>query len=101
MDSKLIKTQALVQNVETNLCIRIQSLLSFLLQHPYPSEEHKKQLAMESGLNLLQVNNWYVVHYSFLSCIVCVLCAYDSQNVVDSYNRNFIIDMCDENCIIL
>lgn len=30
------------------------------LAHPYPSEEHKKQLAMESGLNLLQVNNWFI-----------------------------------------
>jgi len=34
-----------------------------VLQHPYPSEEHKKQLAMESGLNLLQVNNWYAARH--------------------------------------
>lgn len=27
-------------------------------QHPYPSEEQKKQLAQDSGLNMLQVNNW-------------------------------------------
>jgi len=31
---------------------------AIIVQHPYPSEEHKKQLAQDSGLNLLQVNNW-------------------------------------------
>ena len=30
----------------------------FFLQHPYPSEEQKKQLAQETGLTILQVNNW-------------------------------------------
>lgn len=29
-------------------------------QHPYPSEEQKKQLAQDTGLTILQVNNWYV-----------------------------------------
>lgn len=29
-----------------------------LLQHPYPSEEQKKQLAQDTGLTILQVNNW-------------------------------------------
>lgn len=28
------------------------------LQHPYPSEEQKKQLAQDTGLTILQVNNW-------------------------------------------
>lgn len=27
-------------------------------QHPYPSEEQKKQLAQDTGLTILQVNNW-------------------------------------------
>lgn len=31
-----------------------------LLQHPYPSEEQKKQLAQDTGLTILQVNNWWV-----------------------------------------
>ena len=31
-----------------------------VLQHPYPSEEQKKQLAQDTGLTILQVNNWYV-----------------------------------------
>ncbi|OUC43167.1 hypothetical protein D917_09959, partial [Trichinella nativa] len=26
--------------------------------HPYPSEEQKKQLAQDTGLTILQVNNW-------------------------------------------
>ncbi|VDN17736.1 unnamed protein product [Dibothriocephalus latus] len=28
------------------------------LTHPYPSEEQKKQLASDTGLTILQVNNW-------------------------------------------
>uniref|UniRef100_A0A672SE85 Meis homeobox 2a n=1 Tax=Sinocyclocheilus grahami TaxID=75366 RepID=A0A672SE85_SINGR len=31
-----------------------------LLQHPYPSEEQKKQLAQDTGLTILQVNNWFI-----------------------------------------
>lgn len=31
-----------------------------LHQHPYPSEEQKKQLAQDTGLTILQVNNWWV-----------------------------------------
>ncbi|TKS68790.1 putative homeobox protein [Collichthys lucidus] len=27
-------------------------------KHPYPSEEQKKQLAQDTGLTILQVNNW-------------------------------------------
>ncbi|CAI5453147.1 unnamed protein product [Caenorhabditis angaria] len=30
------------------------------LSHPYPSEEQKKQLANETGLKILQVNNWFI-----------------------------------------
>lgn len=33
-------------------------VVSPLLQHPYPSEEQKKQLAQDTGLTILQVNNW-------------------------------------------
>ena len=32
--------------------------LSLFLQHPYPSEDQKKQLAQDTGLTILQVNNW-------------------------------------------
>lgn len=34
--------------------------LCLLPQHPYPSEEQKKQLAQDTGLTILQVNNWWV-----------------------------------------
>ncbi|TKS68783.1 putative homeobox protein [Collichthys lucidus] len=29
-------------------------------KHPYPSEEQKKQLAQDTGLTILQVNNWFI-----------------------------------------
>ena len=29
-------------------------------QHPYPSEEQKKELAEQTGLTLSQVNNWFI-----------------------------------------
>ncbi|CAG10397.1 unnamed protein product, partial [Tetraodon nigroviridis] len=29
-------------------------------EHPYPSEEQKKQLAADTGLTILQVNNWFI-----------------------------------------
>ena len=32
----------------------------FCFQHPYPSEDQKKQLAQDTGLTILQVNNWWV-----------------------------------------
>ncbi|KAI9518823.1 hypothetical protein NQZ68_033944 [Dissostichus eleginoides] len=34
--------------------------LSLLSAHPYPSEEQKKQLALDTGLTNLQVNNWFI-----------------------------------------
>ncbi|VDL79112.1 unnamed protein product [Nippostrongylus brasiliensis] len=37
------------------LCI---ALTQPVFQHPYPSEEQKKQLANDTGLTILQVNNW-------------------------------------------
>jgi len=30
------------------------------LTHPYPSEDQKKQLAQDTGLSILQVNNWFI-----------------------------------------
>ncbi|XP_051802232.1 homeobox protein Meis1a isoform X2 [Acanthochromis polyacanthus] len=30
------------------------------LKHPYPSEEQKKQLAQDTSLSILQVNNWFI-----------------------------------------
>ena len=33
-------------------------ILYVFVQHPYPSEEQKKELAEQTGLTLSQVNNW-------------------------------------------
>nr|CAD2168218.1 unnamed protein product [Meloidogyne enterolobii] len=30
------------------------------ITHPYPAEEQKRQLAAETGLTILQVNNWFI-----------------------------------------
>lgn len=41
---------------------------SDVLQHPYPTEDEKRQIAAQTNLSLLQVNNWLVslscVHFS-------------------------------------
>lgn len=44
-------------------------------QHPYPSEEQKKQLAQDTGLTILQVNNWSVPPWSITNDqLVCYYC---------------------------
>jgi hypothetical protein len=40
------------------VCVLYPSLSFFLSQHPYPTEDEKKQLAIQTNLTLLQVNNW-------------------------------------------
>jgi hypothetical protein len=30
------------------------------LQHPYPTEDEKRQIASQTSLTLLQVNNWFI-----------------------------------------
>ncbi|TFJ99446.1 putative aarF domain-containing protein kinase 5 [Platysternon megacephalum] len=38
----------------------IYTLCGSVEHHPYPSEEQKKQLAQDTGLTILQVNNWFI-----------------------------------------
>ncbi len=33
---------------------------NFLIKHPYPTEEEKKQIALQTNLTLIQVNNWFI-----------------------------------------
>ncbi|XP_054866314.1 homeobox protein Meis1a [Amphiprion ocellaris] len=40
--------------------IKRPSLMSQVTVHPYPSDEQKKQLAQDTGLSILQVNNWFI-----------------------------------------
>ncbi|NWQ83898.1 PKNX2 protein, partial [Columbina picui] len=34
--------------------------ISLLFQHPYPTEDEKRQIAAQTNLTLLQVNNWFI-----------------------------------------
>ncbi|KAF6775467.1 hypothetical protein AHF37_05707 [Paragonimus kellicotti] len=49
------KKRGIFPKVATNI---MRAWLFQHLTHPYPSEEQKKQLAQDTGLTILQVNNW-------------------------------------------
>lgn len=51
------KKRGIFPKVATNI---MRTWLFQHLTHPYPSEEQKKQLAMDTGLTILQVNNWFI-----------------------------------------
>ncbi|KAI5609443.1 meis homeobox 2b isoform X1, partial [Silurus asotus] len=56
-DKKRQKKRGIFPKVATNI---MRAWLFQHLTHPYPSEEQKKQLAQDTGLTILQVNNWQV-----------------------------------------
>ncbi|KAF8561716.1 hypothetical protein P879_07588 [Paragonimus westermani] len=45
---------------ETRNELKRQKKRGIFPKHPYPSEEQKKQLAQDTGLTILQVNNWFI-----------------------------------------
>ncbi|XP_029707228.1 homeobox protein Meis1a isoform X1 [Takifugu rubripes] len=51
------KKRGIFPKVATNT---LRTWLFQHLTHPYPSEEQKKQLAQDTGLTILQVNNWFI-----------------------------------------
>ncbi|UJR23735.1 hypothetical protein I4U23_026713 [Adineta vaga] len=51
------KKRGIFPKVATNI---MRAWLFQHLTHPYPSEEQKKQLAQDTGLTILQVNNWFI-----------------------------------------
>ncbi|XP_004597088.2 homeobox protein Meis3 isoform X1 [Ochotona princeps] len=51
------KKRGIFPKVATNI---MRAWLFQHLAHPYPSEEQKKQLAQDTGLTILQVNNWFI-----------------------------------------
>ncbi|KAJ4919521.1 hypothetical protein JOQ06_025959 [Pogonophryne albipinna] len=51
------KKRGIFPKVATNI---LRAWLFQHLTHPYPSEEQKKQLALDTGLTNLQVNNWFI-----------------------------------------
>uniref|UniRef100_A0A8C0TRQ7 Meis homeobox 2 n=2 Tax=Canis lupus familiaris TaxID=9615 RepID=A0A8C0TRQ7_CANLF len=55
-DKKRQKKRGIFPKVATNI---MRAWLFQHLTHPYPSEEQKKQLAQDTGLTILQVNNWF------------------------------------------
>nr|CAH8827611.1 unnamed protein product [Trichobilharzia regenti] len=56
-DLKRQKKRGIFPKVATNI---MRAWLFQHLTHPYPSEEQKKQLAQDTGLTILQVNNWFI-----------------------------------------
>lgn len=57
IDGKNGKKRGIFPKVATNI---LRAWLFQHLTHPYPSEEQKKQLAQDTGLTILQVNNWFI-----------------------------------------
>ncbi|AWP14511.1 Myeloid ecotropic viral integration 1 [Scophthalmus maximus] len=57
-EKKRNKKRGIFPKVATNI---MRAWLFQHLTHPYPSEEQKKQLAQDTGLTILQVNNWFQV----------------------------------------
>nr|XP_034959485.1 homeobox protein PKNOX2-like [Zootoca vivipara] len=43
-----------------NTVISLSLSLALLFQHPYPTEDEKRQIAAQTNLTLLQVNNWFI-----------------------------------------
>ena len=56
-DAKNAKKRGIFPKVATNI---LRAWLFQHLTHPYPSEDQKKQLAQDTGLTILQVNNWFI-----------------------------------------
>ncbi|XP_072464230.1 homeobox protein Meis3 isoform X1 [Notamacropus eugenii] len=56
-DQRHSKKRGIFPKVATNI---MRAWLFQHLAHPYPSEEQKKQLAQDTGLTILQVNNWFI-----------------------------------------
>uniref|UniRef100_A0A3P8W329 Myeloid ecotropic viral integration site 3 n=1 Tax=Cynoglossus semilaevis TaxID=244447 RepID=A0A3P8W329_CYNSE len=51
------KKRGIFPKVATNI---MRAWLFQNLTHPYPSEEQKKKLSQDTGLTILQVNNWFI-----------------------------------------
>ncbi|XP_066926884.1 homeobox protein Meis1-like isoform X3 [Clytia hemisphaerica] len=56
-DKRKQKKRGIFPKMATNI---MKAWLFQHLNHPYPSEEQKRQLANETGLTILQVNNWFI-----------------------------------------
>ncbi|XP_065056417.1 homeobox protein homothorax-like isoform X2 [Rhopilema esculentum] len=56
-DRRKQKKRGIFPKVATNI---MKAWLFQHLTHPYPSEEQKRILANETGLTILQVNNWFI-----------------------------------------
>lgn len=39
---------------------KFDSNVARCFQHPYPTEDEKRQIAAQTDLTLLQVNNWFI-----------------------------------------
>ena len=51
------------QNRKSFFPVSVEVMKSWLLLHvkyPYPTEEEKREMEVEAGLSLLQINNWFI-----------------------------------------
>jgi len=55
--SGIIKSRGIFPKVTTNI---LRAWLFQHLMHPYPTEDQKRQLSSDTGLTILQVNNWFI-----------------------------------------
>jgi len=59
-----------------SISLLIEQIYFFCLQHPYPSEDQKKQLAQDTGLTILQVNNWwvrYLIYFIYITHKIVII----------------------------
>uniref|UniRef100_A0A915M7L7 Homeobox KN domain-containing protein n=1 Tax=Meloidogyne javanica TaxID=6303 RepID=A0A915M7L7_MELJA len=67
--------------------------------HPYPAEEQKRQLAAETGLTILQVNNWLVEQVLSSSTTPLNNNTFNSTNIISTTTTNINLNNTNNNLL--